>query len=260
MPDQPAVSALSRCLVEGDEAALRRARRLRRKALLLAVAVEAALVAAMLLAPLLATSELPNRRNLFLITPPPRGTPQGPAERSRTGDSHSHGQRRGPSIERQIFEPPRIPDRIDESGSLSQSAPELSGLPPGSGPSGVIGGNDPAGPADTRRPTLPPEPTPPVQKKPRPVSEGVQAALLIHRVDPVYPILAKQIGLAGTVSLRAITGTDGFIRELELVSGNPILVHAAMLAVAQWRYRPTLLNNQPVEVETHISVVFQLRR
>ena len=257
MPDQPAVSALSRCLVEGDEAALRRARRLRRKALLLAVAVEAALVAAMLLAPLVATSERPRLRAYPL--PPFRGTRQDSAQPHRRGGPHSPGQRSGPIIDQRIFQPPRIPTQIDENGNSAQSVPEIPGLPPGSGTTGVIGGNDPAGPADTRRPTPPPDPTP-SQFVRRIRTSEFNPAQLVHRIEPVYPFIAIQSRLQGTVRLRAIIGADGSIRELELVSGNPILAQAALAAVAQWRYRPTLLNGQPVEVETHITVVFELRR
>jgi len=259
MPDQPAVSVLSRCLVEGDEAALRRARRLRRKALLLAVVVEAALVAAMLLAPLVATSERPRLR-AYVPLPPFRGTPQDSTQSHRRGGPHSHGQRSGPIIDQRIFQPPRIPTQIDENGNSAQSAPEIPGLPPGSGTTGVIGGNDPTDAADPRRNPRPPAPTSTATDKPRRISVGVHLAQLVHRVEPVYPFIALHSRLQGTVRLRAIIGTDGFIRELELVSGNPILAQAALAAVAQWRYRPTLLNGQPVEVETHITVVFELRR
>lgn len=91
-------------------------------------------------------------------------------------------------------------------------------------------------------------------------SEGVQQALLVRRVQPSYPILAKQAGVEGTVRLHAVIGRDGVIRELEVLSGHPLLVNAARDAVREWRYQPTLLNGEPVEVETYITVVFQLRR
>ena len=91
-------------------------------------------------------------------------------------------------------------------------------------------------------------------------SEGVQHALLVRRVQPSYPILARQAGVEGTVRLHAVIGRDGTIRELEVLSGHPLLVSAARDAVREWRYQPTLLNGEPVEVETYITVVFQLRR
>lgn len=80
----------------------------------------------------------------------------------------------------------------------------------------------------------------------------------IHRVEPRYPALARQIRLAGTVQLRAIIGIDGAVRKLEVESGHPLLAKAALDAVHQWRYRPTRLNGEPVEVETTITVIFEL--
>ena len=83
-------------------------------------------------------------------------------------------------------------------------------------------------------------------------------AFLIHRVQPEYPLPAKIIRLAGTVELRAVIGTDGRIRRLAVVSGNPILAQAAVAAVCQWIYQPTRLSGEPVEVETRITVNFVL--
>jgi protein TonB len=82
----------------------------------------------------------------------------------------------------------------------------------------------------------------------------------VRRVEPKYPPLARQTRLEGTVRLRAIVGTDGRVREVEMLSGHALLAQAAMDAVLQWRYRPTLLNGRPVDVETQITVVFVLNR
>jgi protein TonB len=90
------------------------------------------------------------------------------------------------------------------------------------------------------------------------VSTGVQAAKLIAQVNPVYPALAKQARVAGTVRLTAIIGRDGTIRNLQVMSGHPLLTPAALEAVKQWRYQPTLLNDEPVEVITQIDVNFTL--
>jgi len=257
MPDQPAVSALSRCLVEGDEAALRRARRLRRKTLLLAVALEAALVAAMLLAPLVATSERPRLRAYPL--PPFRGTPQDSTQTQSRSEGSGPTRSQNHIIFDREWKQPNRPtassDAISAEGSSS-----VPNLPQGACAGCVPDGIDSIGPLRPNHVGPPPAPAPmPVQER-RKVSEGVQAALLINNVKLEYPIIALHSRLQGTVRLRAIIGTDGSIRELELVSGNPILAQAALAGVAQWRYRPTLLNNQPVEVETHITVVFELRR
>jgi protein TonB len=86
----------------------------------------------------------------------------------------------------------------------------------------------------------------------------VEQALLVYRVEPRYPALARQMHLEGTVRLHAVIGIDGAVRELEVESGHPLLARAARDAVLQWRYRPTRLNGEPVEVETTITVIFEL--
>jgi len=86
----------------------------------------------------------------------------------------------------------------------------------------------------------------------------VQQAKLIRQVKPVYPPLARQARIQGTVRLTAIIARDGTIQELQVVSGHPLLVPAALEAVKQWVYQPTLLNGEPVEVITQIDVNFTL--
>lgn len=83
---------------------------------------------------------------------------------------------------------------------------------------------------------------------------------MLRRVNPVYPPLAKSARIQGTVALSAIIGKDGRIAELTVVSGHPMLIQAALGAVQQWQYKPTLLNGTPVEVATQINVVFTLGR
>jgi TonB family protein len=104
------------------------------------------------------------------------------------------------------------------------------------------------------------KPEPPARKAPVPRSEGVMAAGLIYQVQPRYPDLARTIHLRGTVYLRAIIATDGTVRQLEVISGNPILASPALQAVRQWRYQPTRLNGEAVEVETLITVNFVLNQ
>ena len=106
-----------------------------------------------------------------------------------------------------------------------------------------------------------PPPPPKVEKKaPARIRVGgnVQAANLIRKVIPVYPPLAKQARIQGTVRFQAIIGKDGTIQNLQLVSGHPLLVANAQQAVSQWVYRPPLLNGAPVEVVTTIDVNFTL--
>jgi len=76
----------------------------------------------------------------------------------------------------------------------------------------------------------------------------------------VYPPLARQTRISGTVRLHAIIGKDGTIQQLEVLNGHPLLQQSALDAVRQWRYQPTLLNGEPVEVDTTIDVIFSLNQ
>lgn len=88
------------------------------------------------------------------------------------------------------------------------------------------------------------------------LSEG----MLVHKVDPVYPRFVLATGVQGDVKLHAIIGKDGSIQSLSVISGPPLLTSAALEAVSQWKYRPYLLNDDPVEVETYITVSFTRQR
>jgi len=90
------------------------------------------------------------------------------------------------------------------------------------------------------------------------VGANVMTAKLAHQVLPVYPEIAKTAHIRGTVVLHAIIGKDGSVQQLQFVSGPPLLMRSAMVAVRQWQYEPTLLNGEPVEVDTTVSVVFTL--
>ena len=103
----------------------------------------------------------------------------------------------------------------------------------------------------------PPSPKPPASG-PLKVSEGVAAAKLIYGPAPIYPRIALTARSQGTVKLEAVIAADGSIRNLRVVSGPPLLVNAAVEAVRQWRYHPTLLNGVAVEVLTEIDVNFTL--
>jgi protein TonB len=104
-----------------------------------------------------------------------------------------------------------------------------------------------------------PVPPPPPPSAPKIVHVShMEPGALIHQVQPVYPAAAKITHTQGTVQLAAIIGRDGSIQDLRVVSGHPLLAQAAVDAVRQWRYRPYILNGQPVEVETQISVNFTL--
>jgi len=110
------------------------------------------------------------------------------------------------------------------------------------------------------RPSPPPPPPPPIVNA-RPVRQGgnVQAANLINEVKPVYPPLARITRIQGVVILEAVINKEGRIDSLRVVSGHPILTQAAMDAVKQWKYRPTILNGEAVDVITTVTVTFTLQ-
>ena len=104
-----------------------------------------------------------------------------------------------------------------------------------------------------------PAPPKPVQSRIK-VGGNVTAARILNRTTPIYPPLARQTRISGTVRLHAIIAKDGTVQQLEVLSGHPLLVQAALDAVRQWRYQPTLLNGEPVEVDTTVDVIFSLNQ
>ena len=111
---------------------------------------------------------------------------------------------------------------------------------------------------DVSPPPVAPPAAPRASEKPRPVGGDVQAARLIRKVVPAYPSIARQARVSGTVRLIGIIARDGTIQRLEVESGPPLLVRAALDAVRQWIYRPTLLNGEAIEVIAPIDVIFTL--
>jgi protein TonB len=115
---------------------------------------------------------------------------------------------------------------------------------------GVVGGVPAAPP--------PPPPKPKAPSGPVPIGGRVAEANLIRKITPQYPPLARTARVQGQVEFTATISKEGNIENLQLVRGHPLLVQAARDAVMQWKYRPTLLNGQPVEVVTDIIVNFTL--
>jgi len=141
---------------------------------------------------------------------------------------------------------------------IKEDAPEMDQGMTGGVPGGVAGGSMGGVIGGVIGGMAPPPPRP-VQGR---IKQGgnVTAASLINKVNPVYPPLARQTRISGTVRLHAIIGKDGSIQQLEVLSGHPLLQQSALDAVRQWRYRPTLLNGEPVEVDTTIDVIFSLNQ
>jgi protein TonB len=136
----------------------------------------------------------------------------------------------------------------------------VSGGVAGGSMGGVLGGI--IGAVPTAAPPPPPPPAPKKEAAPQRIKVGgnVQAAMVLKRVQPIYPQLAKSARVSGVVHLAAIIAKDGTIQELHSLGGPALLITAAMDAVKQWVYRPTLLNGEPVQVETTIDVNFTLNQ
>jgi protein TonB len=248
MSDQAGLGNLAQCMVDSDWSAKTRARRLRGKALATSILLEAAVVVGVVVWPLTTLGVLPWQAVVTPL-PPYRGfrEPQPmPPELPRT--PHDHAANRTA-----VLQPPSIPRHIVTSADPNPQPPGIEGLPGPSVP-GIADGFADGWPIEIARPPQPP-PTKILTR-----SASVMEAMLVDRVQPEYPGLAKNMGLSGTVILRARIGTDGEVRGLQLVSGNALLARSALDAVRQWRYRPTMLNGEAVEVETQITVNFVLNR
>ena len=160
-----------------------------------------------------------------------------------------------------LRQPANVPNAIlsDESESPATLSSGLGGPPISGATAGVPWGT---GVSSSVIPKLPP-PKPAQATAPGPpprvrVGGVVQAAKIVRQVTPVYPASARQARISGTVRIEAVIGRDGIIQSLQVTSGHPWLAQAALDAVRQWVYRPTLLNGEPVEVLTQIDVNFKL--
>jgi periplasmic protein TonB len=215
----------------------------------------------MLAVPLMFTEDLPKAQLLtFLVAPTPPPPPPPPAAaqvqkvvRQIQTDMLSGGQLRTPT---------KIPQNIqmikeEEAPPPMPAAGGVVGGVPGGIPGGQMGGVIGSVINSASSLAAVPKFVPATPQRIR-ISGGVTKGLLIHRVEPVYPTLARAARIQGDVVLNAIISVNGQIENLQLVGGHPMLVPAAIAAVQQWRYKPYLLNGQPVEVETTITVIFTL--
>jgi len=218
----------------------------------LSFVLEGLLLGIAVLAPFLYTEALPKHALIDTINVP--APPSAPAPRSTSIVSRAltHSELN----DGQLLLPRVIPRRIQE---IHDQADTNSASP--AGLSGVVGA--PPNAAGDRTiadllhnlPTEIPKTVTPHSVR---VSSGVAQGLLIHEVRPQYPAMARSARIQGSVVLQATIGKNGAIENLHLLSGHPLLVQAAMDAVRQWRYRPYLLNDEPVEVDTTIQVNFTL--
>jgi protein TonB len=203
----------------------------------------------LILVPLIYPEALPRQALAFLLTAPaPPPAPQPPPKQLQ----HAfHGESDMPNGV--ILEPQRIPSGFSVSTAPEQApnGPLLSmdqgnGLPDGG--TGVFVGRRAAS-------VVRAEPKGPVR-----ISSGVMEGIVLAKFAPAYPPIAKAAGVQGTVVLQATISKSGTIENLRVVSGPLMLQQAAVDAVKTWRYRPYLLNGEPVEVETTVNVVFAMGR
>ena len=247
-------STLGRCLVDADPEVAFVNRRRRNKMFGMSLAIEIVFLVLLIAVPILTTVAQPPVHQ----SPPAVVTffgryPHHPVATQEVPPTTSR-----PSALPNPFTQATFP-RVDASNRPSEVAEEISGLPTGYVPGAMQVLELPKSMIPAELPHVAP-PEAPLEKHPLKLSEGVLQAQLISRIDPPYPAIAKLAKIDGTVRLRAIISRDGRIESLEVVSGHPLLVKAALDAVRQWRYRPTFLNGEPVEVETSITVVFLLRQ
>jgi len=227
-------------------------------------ALEFLAVGVMILIPLIWTEALPKASLVNMLTapapPPPPPPPPPPVQQIKV----VHVAPR--QFNGQTLQAPReIPKQVAVIVEDALPPSSIGGVP-GGVPGGIPGGV-PSGIVSSIGAAPPPPPPPPPVKEVKPKQDGpvkiggaVQAAKLVKKVTPSYPPIAKQARIQGTVLLQAIIGKDGTVQNLKLVSStSPLLVQNAMDAVKQWVYQPTLLNSEPVDVITEITVNFTLQ-
>jgi periplasmic protein TonB len=230
----------------------------KRAAIPMAYVAESMLVGVLILLPLIYTQALPRQLLIADIhIPPPPGSPPEPRAGQQARPPARHA-----SVD-PFTVPVKIPTTIEQIAETPEppqvkgvEGPFVPGVPPGYG---VGNGLVPGGlPWNTGTP--PPVPPAHVAAPPRLYLVGgdVIAAHALYQPRPIYPPLAIMAHVQGTVMLQAILGKDGTVKDLKVLSGHPLLVHAALDAVKTWRYQPTLLNSEPVDVLTEIDVNFNL--
>lgn len=223
---------------------------------LVSMAFQVTFLTILILIPLIYTEALPKAMlSTMLVAPPPPPPPPPPPAAAQVVHvkPQAHLMEAGKLVAPKVI--PKDVKIIKEEAEPDPGLGMMGGVPGGvAGGSmggvigGVIGGSGGAPP--------PPKPT---QSRIR-VGGNVTAAKIVSKVNPVYPPLARQTRISGTVRLHAIIAKNGAVEQLEVLSGHPLLVQSALDAVRQWRYQPTLLNGEPVEVDTTIDVIFSLNQ
>jgi protein TonB len=244
---EPGPGNFGECLVEGSTEDKKRGRKIKRRAIAISIALQSLGLTALVIAPMLAK---PAELSVVSTTPiPPYSAPH---------TRHVVSEPARPRTAQVCVVCPSMPiapvtksfTREDTTLTKDNFIVDLPG-----DEHGATKGLDFFG---SRVQPKRPDETP---REVRRIHEpGISPAMLLYRVEPMYPALARQIRKNGKVELRALIATDGTIQSLQVVSGDSLFVQSALDAVKQWRYKPTLLNGQPVEIDTFITVIYTLNQ
>ncbi|MFZ0963466.1 MAG: energy transducer TonB [Terriglobia bacterium] len=228
-----------------------------RATLPIAYLFEALIIGVMVLVPLIYTEALPKAQLMTFLAapPPPPPPPPPPAAAPPPRVFHRVSEEdlmRAPTVIPKTIA--KVKDEAPPPGTVGVVGGVYGGVPGGSW-GGVLGGVIGGSLSAVAPPPPPPKPVAPKRVR---VGGQVESAKLIFRPTPEYPPLAKMARIQGVVRLDAVISKDGTIQDLKVISGHPLLVKAALDAVSRWRYQPTLLNGESVEVATEIDVNFTL--
>jgi protein TonB len=221
----------------------------------LSMIFQTAFLAVLILIPLIYTEALPKTMmaTLLVAPPPPPPPPPPPIAQIVHVKPQVHLMDAG-----KLVTPKVIPKDIK---IIKEDAPDMSNMGMQGGVVGGVAGGQMGGVIGGVIGGVGGAPPPPKPTQTR-IRQGgnVTAAKLVNRVQPLYPPLARQTRISGTVRLHAIIGKNGAVEQLEVISGHPLLVQAALDAVRQWKYQATTLNGEAVEVDTTIDVIFSLNQ
>lgn len=250
VPNPKRLGSLTGCLVEGDLEQRSRERRGRHRSLAVSILLQGSALAALILIPLFGRTERLALGRVYIPIPPYRPAASMP----RPADAPTNRDPRVSALPCFICPVRSHPaDRPLQSTAPGELPPDFNGAASVQLPDYIDG-------ATSTGPKKPDSGTETARKKVVYRATHLDPAMLIHRVEPAYPAIPRQLGREGRVELRAIIATDGSIQSLEIVSGDPLFFQSAREAVSQWRYKPLILNGQPVEIDTVITVVYTMRR
>lgn len=220
---------------------------------------QAALAVFIAIAPMIWPQVLPSPRLMMTIAPPPPApAPPEHTAAARPRTSHSVA----PVFRVDLLIPSRIPSHPQPIVDDPPGAPSVTGVAGGLGTAqgsrlleSLLG----ASPEISKPVAKSAAPKPTVEETKRIRVSSLDPGRLIHMIQPVYPPIAKTAHIEGTVELSAVIGTDGRVRDLNVISGHPLLRKAALDAVRQWIYKPPVLNGESVEIVAPIAVIFRLK-